>query len=794
MTNERSDLPVIAAELQRLRANAYAVADVARRVDSLAHRDLMALVRDISQGIERTRWSVARAHVLGVAPGDDDELDQALETLLEAALRRSSSIGRLQAQLLGQLLVERRRPADLRGVLPWLPLLEHQAQQLRIDLANPVVDPSSDEQAWADAFNASILDGVSPIRLVPADDGAAPFDRLHSDVPAGSAGGDLVTVVISSFRPGPELLTSVRSIVGQTWRDLEILVIDDASGPEHADVYREVADLDPRVRVLVQAVNAGTYSARNRAIDEAGGVYVTFQDADDWAHPERIERSVAALAADQLVSGVRTNAVKLSDDLVLARRMNPIHRPVAPTLMFRREQVWPAFGSFDPVRKAADTEFHFRLDAALPGRTIDLDETLQLMRMSAGSLSREEFRSGWRHPARLLYRSAQVTWHDEIRRGASPYLGREERRFPAPHRFEASPAQRPVYDMVVLGDWRSDGPRERDAAQWIEMVATADPSRRIALVHVEGFSIEPRRELTYGEPVRRLLGAGTVEGLAYDEDVQAERIVCIDPTVLSYLPRLRCGLRAPQIVVVVDRPEDLPEAPFARYDADFVEQIAKTTFGGAVVWSPRGGAAVAAVTVDRNVARPDLPAVLIPRPSAQISSQAGAVAVVLGVLSERSVDEASVMVRALASAGLDVRMRTIGHVRWWIDRAVQEAMDLGEIDPRCKPLIFLSHESTDAVVQAPVRDLVLVAPGSPTAHLRVVAEALSASVRVHVPSSTPSTQFPTSTYEHPDVLARQIADAQHGPPGDWASDRRRPADTAAVEAWYAGLSQPVSAG
>ncbi|GAA2244206.1 hypothetical protein GCM10010413_54200 [Promicromonospora sukumoe] len=793
MTNDRSDLPVIAAELQRMRVNAFIVSDIARRTDSQSHRDLMALMRDATEGLQQSRWSMARAHAIGVAPGDDDELDEALEVLLKAAARGSRSVGPQQAFLLGHLLVERRRVDDLKRVLPKLSLLPQQADMLRIDLANPAVDPTSDEQTWTDTFNEVILGGAAPIRLTPPEGEASPFDRLASDVPAGTTGGDLVTVIISSFRPGAELLTSVRSVLAQTWRDLEILVIDDESGPEFAPVYREVEALDPRVRVLSQAENAGTYAARNRAIDEARGVYVTFQDADDWAHPQRIELSVAALAANSLVSGVRTNAVKLSDDLVLARRQNTIRQAVAPTLMFRREQVWPHFGSFDPVRKAADTEFHFRLDAALPGRTIDLQPTLQFMRMSAGSLSRDEFRSGWRHPARMLYRSAMLTWHDELRRGASPYLGREQRAFPTPRRFEITQRPHPVYDLVVLGDWRSDEPRERDAAQWVEMLAAADPARRIALVHLEGFSLEPRRKLHFIEPVRRMIAAGVVEGLAYDDDVQAERIVCIDPTALSYLPRLRSGLRAPEVVVVVDRPEQVARAPFATYDADFIERTAKSAFGGATVWSPRGVDAEHVVAVDRNITGVSLPTAFVPGPRATIASHPGVVTVALGTLAEEPLREASAMVRALAGAGLDVRMRTNGHARRVIDGELQAALGRGEVDVTHRPMLFFPHEVADGVVLAAARDLVVVAPGSRTLLSRVVAEGLASGARVHVPSSAWFEGLPAAPYESPEQLARTLVE---GPVPAVTEDlhRRRAVEAAGLEAWYAGLRQPVGAG
>ena len=49
----------------------------------------------------------------------------------------------------------------------------------------------------------------------------------------------------------------MRSIISQTWADLEIVIVDDASGPEHADLFAEAAALDPRARVLTMPRNGG---------------------------------------------------------------------------------------------------------------------------------------------------------------------------------------------------------------------------------------------------------------------------------------------------------------------------------------------------------------------------------------------------------------------------------------------------------------------------------------------------------------------------------------------------------
>src|SRR5699024_6470714 len=91
------------------------------------------------------------------------------------------------------------------------------------------------------------------------------------------------------------LLTSLASITSQSWENLEILVVDDASGAAFSDIFRRAEALDPRVRLLRMAVNGGSYLARNAAIEQARGSFITFQDADDWSHPQRIERQVEAL-------------------------------------------------------------------------------------------------------------------------------------------------------------------------------------------------------------------------------------------------------------------------------------------------------------------------------------------------------------------------------------------------------------------------------------------------------------------------------------------------------------------
>lgn len=81
----------------------------------------------------------------------------------------------------------------------------------------------------------------------------------------------------------------IDSVLAQTMRDLELLVIDDGSSDSSGLICEEYAGKDQRVRVIHQQ-NAGVSAARNAGIDSAAGAYIGFVDSDDWVEPEMFER------------------------------------------------------------------------------------------------------------------------------------------------------------------------------------------------------------------------------------------------------------------------------------------------------------------------------------------------------------------------------------------------------------------------------------------------------------------------------------------------------------------------
>ncbi len=118
----------------------------------------------------------------------------------------------------------------------------------------------------------------------------------------------LVSVVLPAYNAAPYLPTTLRSITDQSYRDLEVIVIDDGSTDSTAAVVEAFAENDHRVRLVRQDRNRGRSAARNRGIDEARGVWVCPTDADDlWARQRLAEfmRAAAEFPETQVMTDDR---------------------------------------------------------------------------------------------------------------------------------------------------------------------------------------------------------------------------------------------------------------------------------------------------------------------------------------------------------------------------------------------------------------------------------------------------------------------------------------------------------
>lgn len=112
----------------------------------------------------------------------------------------------------------------------------------------------------------------------------------------------LISVIVPVYKVEQFLARCVDSIRFQTYRNLEIILVDDGSPDRCGEICDDYAKLDSRIRVI-HKTNGGLSSARNAGIDVANGQYLAFVDSDDWVDTDCYEK-MYALAAKHNVSFV----------------------------------------------------------------------------------------------------------------------------------------------------------------------------------------------------------------------------------------------------------------------------------------------------------------------------------------------------------------------------------------------------------------------------------------------------------------------------------------------------------
>jgi glycosyltransferase involved in cell wall biosynthesis len=222
----------------------------------------------------------------------------------------------------------------------------------------------------------------------------------------------LVSVITPFFNARPYLTEAVESVLAQSYRPLELLLVDDGSTDGSADCIAHLADTHDGVRLLRLSHNQGQAAARNAALLRARGEFLTFLDADDVMMPDRL-----AFQIDYLVTHRDVDVIIGSAEYVLEPGVAPpewLRGPVAasrsrhrdPMTMLARRGVFDRVGLFDTsYRVGEDTEWVFRATAAGVGIT-KVDRIVIRRRIHGANLTyrAEEMRGAIR---RIVLRSVR---------------------------------------------------------------------------------------------------------------------------------------------------------------------------------------------------------------------------------------------------------------------------------------------------------------------------------------------------------------------------------------------------
>ncbi|HNY32869.1 MAG TPA: glycosyltransferase family 2 protein [Fibrobacteria bacterium] len=202
----------------------------------------------------------------------------------------------------------------------------------------------------------------------------------------------LVSVVLPFFR-NPLVVEAVESILNQTFRDFELLAIDDCSGNGVARLLDKFDD--PRLRLIEKDTNGGENATRNLGISMARGKYIAFQDHDDISYPDRLGKQVAFLESNPDVLGCGTachygdahtpHLVPASSRLLRWEMIFNNH-VMFPTVMVRS-----SFAKRHPFGDMVATDdYRWLFELLQEGEFANLPEILFHYRMQPTSLSREK--------------------------------------------------------------------------------------------------------------------------------------------------------------------------------------------------------------------------------------------------------------------------------------------------------------------------------------------------------------------------------------------------------------------
>jgi glycosyltransferase involved in cell wall biosynthesis len=121
----------------------------------------------------------------------------------------------------------------------------------------------------------------------------------------------LVTVLLPVYNGAAHIAESIESVLGQSFRDFELLLIDDGSTDETPSILAGFGD--DRIRVLVNERNLGLTATLNRGIGAALGAYIARQDADDLSDPGRLAAQVDHLEANPATALLGTSYRRIDE-------------------------------------------------------------------------------------------------------------------------------------------------------------------------------------------------------------------------------------------------------------------------------------------------------------------------------------------------------------------------------------------------------------------------------------------------------------------------------------------------
>lgn len=345
-----------------------------------------------------------------------------------------------------------------------------------------------------------------------------------------------ISVIMPAFNAEAFIETALRSLLAQSWSNLEIIVVDDCSTDVTVELVSLIAREDSRIILLRQPQNRGAYAARNAALQQATGELLTNHDSDDWSHPQRLELMAGPLLQDKKLVGTLADWVRADTGLHFQcwRIADRLIEPSVSTIMLRREAV-RLIGGWDEVRVAADHELRQRLlrchgaESILhvqPGVPLVIARQLpESLTMASATHLRSTF-----FGLRQLYSELAETWHAMADTSAELCLppSSSRRAFPAPAPLLRNALAIASYDWLLISDLSSDAQTGATTRAVLDRLLAS--GGRVALFHWPDY----RRPGAIDRAFLRHAVQGRVDMVLAEQRLDVGRVLIVGRHLLAH--------------------------------------------------------------------------------------------------------------------------------------------------------------------------------------------------------------------------------------------------------------------
>ncbi|MCD8501690.1 MAG: glycosyltransferase family 2 protein [Bacillaceae bacterium] len=405
-----------------------------------------------------------------------------------------------------------------------------------------------------------------------------------------------VSIIIPVYNAEEVIETSIQSMLAQTWKNIEVLVVDDCSTDQTIAVVEKIVKQDSRVQLLKAKKNGGAYVARNLALQVATGEFVTINDADDWSHPEKIETQVKHLIANPKVIGNFSQQARATEELKFYRRGKPgiyIFSNMS-SFMVRRKPVMEKVGYWDCVRFAGDSEFLKRVKHVFGERAIVELPTapLSFQRQSVTSLTAHSAFGfpGYFMGVRKEYAEAHEYYHENNSQNLMYSFPQENRPFPIPEPMwpdrEPKPNGRRTFDVIIASEFRLLGGTNMSNLE--EIKSQKRLGLKTGLVQMSRYDLNSVEKVN--PKIRELVDGDQVQMVVYGENVSCDVLIVRHPPVLQDWQQYLPNIDAKHVIVIVNQPpkRDYSVDGERLYDIRCCVKHLEQYFGQAGVWYPIG--------------------------------------------------------------------------------------------------------------------------------------------------------------------------------------------------------------